>query len=429
MMIDVTFLKTGDFQMKQRKFVVFVFFFMFACSLFAQENKIEIIFPEAQEIYNYTPSENYIAISTKQDNHPYFRAFLYNKNGEELFKKTLIKGTIRFNQPVEKLGIHVLILSGHEAGFGEKEQPDQIHVYSLKNSALEWETTSIAAKYELSPDATKLLTCCSPGYGRGKLEIISLVHRKKTKIDIPFIAASWLDNNRVILIQEGKKKNPEYKKRMDEILRKEREVIHTQMKLKTKLKDQKIAQNDFEKKDKDLESKKKLIRENKKKFKRGVVKRFGPISSKAIIYHIDNKQIEKYQDIALNSSQHFKVYRSREVSSIHVNHNEIILLGILKASPSNKGNPVAFMLSQNLKPKWVTDTNGFRPLLLRTDSDELLLFSKNKTNIYSINRENGSWTNESKKFNFIKRIHQSSIVNSFEKTHSDGNKITIVIEN
>ncbi|MGD9488695.1 MAG: hypothetical protein AB7W47_11775 [Calditrichaceae bacterium] len=416
--------------MKNQIFTLLIILsFTFVISGKWQKNRVEIIFPVTQEIYDYTPSKNYITIDTRKNEYPYFTAYLYNKNGKKLFEKKLTQGNIKYHRPLENLGLHVLIISGHEAGYGLKKEPDQIFVYDLKNGSLIWETKSISSRYSLSPDEKKLLTCSLPDYGESKLEIISLEDRTKTIIDIPFVESDWYDNERIFLIQEEVRENPEYMKRRLDISKKERDIVHDLTQLKLQYDTNEISEDEYKKKYENLDDKKKKIFDERKKLKRNqILNRFEATTSKAIIYNIKNKKIEETQNIVLNASPYFKIYRNSDIGSIHIKNNEITLFGILQDNSSKKGISIVTKLSQNLMPQWVSNINDYRPILMKSDSVESFLFIKDQ-NIYSINMENGTLINVPQNKSFIERTYQSSVIKLLENIKSENNMITIFKEN
>lgn len=142
-----------------------------------------IQFDSLTKISNVQENGEYFSFWVKRKSYPYFTAYVYKREGLELFNHTIKRGHIKNVRMVVDEGIFVIIVSGWEGGYGVLEAQDSIKAFNFHTGKLIWETSSAAHRYEFSPGNYYIVGTSPHPILRTQYDIIKLNNGSKS--DIP----------------------------------------------------------------------------------------------------------------------------------------------------------------------------------------------------------------------------------------------------
>jgi hypothetical protein len=347
-----------------------------AVFVFAQSNRIEteFSFSSDQKIIDYSTSSGYISMITKRSAYPYYTGYLYKKNGLKLFEKTLSKGKFLLNLPLEKAGIHLIAISGHEGD----EESDRMYAYDLENGNLIWEATSVAAHYDISPNQKALLTRSLPVDGRSaQMEVIYLSDGRKELIGIPFVSARWYTDSTIIFVQQFTKKNVNVEKKLRHLFEQRKKLQHAKRKLSLQLKNEMIEKNEYQQR---------LDRISRDQFNlRAETKRVGRNSQRTTLqpanvalYNTANKTIELIKEVRTANRSTFFMSNDTPIGSIFIDREnaDIFLIGNAISDQEKRITSEIVKLDKNFNLDWSQDVSNYTPKIYITDQSNVLLLLK-----------------------------------------------------
>ena len=278
-------------------------------ALFGQNIK-KITYDESEEIMQVTITSNFLTTVTFNKALKTSSIYLYKKNGIEVYKSENLGKHILFVSPIENDKTLSFIEEDVVFSNHSEEYNDKLTTLDYLTGKIIFEATVSASQYEMSPNQKYILTRIPAFEKACPLKILSL--ETGSQLDLPAelnkrTGVTWLDNDRIVLVYQQQKQNPEYNKS---------EYVKRYKQVKELERNMKIIDHDFKKgliaeeeakRKKDAIQKRIVALENKKI--ETPPRKYIASASKFQIYNITTGQIEIEKTLYLPSKIEFQVSR------------------------------------------------------------------------------------------------------------------------
>jgi len=358
--------------------IIFITFLFLNQFVFTQNDEKMITFDNNENIKQVSTSENYFTVLTKLNKSRNHNLYLYSKSGNLVQQKSY-KDYYILDAYVSEPTKQFIIVKQNACDEGE----EKIIAYGLKNGEQLWETCINGGGFELSPNKDFLINRSPDFEGKTLFEIVILKNGEKilsTKNYNNF-HATWLDNERVVIIQPQSKINPTRKEWMNQ--RKEKSAV-----IYKKLDE---LNGTYEKglleKEEYTNQRKKLYREKRNLDRKIIGKRriskaphkFIPKAAKLIIYNFKQDIIEIEKEIFSNDGKEIAVIAEDiGFNFVSVDKGSIIIYGFEIDNDLSKTD-CFIKVDLSGEPIWKHNIKWRQHIITKINSERGLLF-----NVYNL---------------------------------------------